>query len=418
MLTMAEERTARRYAGQLRSQACYAARHGLRHIVDPANRSKIAMLKRLPPSFLKLAAITRWLEPGAGCRWLLWFDADIYFANQSLSVARWLRPTPPGEALPLLILTDHHAALNNGAIFLNNNESGWVRETFMTLWVSLAFGARFQHINWPATDNGAMVEAVLQLFVPEYRPLRCMNTSEPGRFFPCAHTQLDHAFGPADHEWSNRGGRGGGGLWLVAAPLGFNSHGCGPAGSKAASAECAALNRTRVAKYGWAETDLFVPRMFGWHTKDLSTASADGLLQNTACVAAGGVGQALLAGTTSNRTRARTGTRSRQPSVEQARGGLVSDKMVVDLKSVAAAMSGEGLAAQLALWFSCAAAMAIMLRVARHAAARVVGIVWRQFGCARCTLVAKQSAGRRESQLEPARRCLGAIPVGGRGIRS
>ena len=51
-----------------------------------------------------------------------------------------------------LVLTDHHASLNNGAFFLR--AGAWARRAFLPLWAHLS---QSRTIDWPMTDNGVLL---------------------------------------------------------------------------------------------------------------------------------------------------------------------------------------------------------------------------------------------------------------------
>ena len=75
-----------------------------------------------------------------------------------------------------LVLTDHHASLNNCAFFLR--AGAWARRAFLPLWAHLS---QSRTIDWPMTDNGVLLEVLLRLFAKGYGPMSCNpNLNGPG----------------------------------------------------------------------------------------------------------------------------------------------------------------------------------------------------------------------------------------------
>ena len=293
MLTMIDRRACPKYALHLRSHECYARRHGLQQrteIVAPfaePHPVRSAALARLPLTFRKIDAVAQALrEDSAGwCahrEWVAWFDADLFIVDASRRLSSWLEPGDSGDgagSLPMLVMTDHSAMLNNGAFLLRR--SAWARQQFLPLWRNLS---RSRTVHWPFTDNGAMLEAILRSFVPGYAPLSCSrsrhgHTTDHTAFLGCVNGALRQAFGPV----RARGWRGARGLRLVAPQEGFNNHGCVDRG---ALANCSLLpDRAFPARqWGWRAEDMFAPSSsFALHTKYAFPLGAKAVSELTTC---------------------------------------------------------------------------------------------------------------------------------------
>lgn len=284
MLSMADSTACWKYDLQLRSHECYAKRWQLLRATVPitpfTERHPIHASRTKPITLRKLEVLERWLrEPH--CEWLAWFDADIFIADHSRALeAAWLRLSGDDTSLGMgaaegatglrLVMTDHHASLNNGAFFLRSG--AWARTTFLPLWQKLAHS---KDVDWPFTDNGSMLEVILRLFAPKtYTPLTCKPTALPSgaagevarRFLQCMHRELDRAFGAA----RTTGWRGSGGLRLVAPAEGFNNHGCTSKIKGETTPRIVSCNGSTFeqGKWGWKTADMFEPnRSFALHTK-------------------------------------------------------------------------------------------------------------------------------------------------------
>ena len=293
MLTMVDQRACPKYTLHLRSHECYARRHGLQQrteVVAPFAEThpvRSAALARLPITFRKIDAVAQALqEEGAGwCahrEWVAWLDADLFIVDASRRLSSWLEPGDSGDgagSLPMLVMTDHSAMLNNGAFLLRR--SAWARQQFLPLWRNLS---RSRTVHWPFTDNGAMLEAILRSFVPGYAPLSCSrsrhgHTTDHTAFLGCVNGALRQAFGPV----RARGWRGARGLRLVAPQEGFNNHGCVDRG---ALANCSLLpDRAFPARqWGWRAEDMFAPSSsFALHTKYAFPLGAKAVSDLTSC---------------------------------------------------------------------------------------------------------------------------------------
>ena len=163
--------------------------------------------------------------------------------------------------------------LNNGAFLLRCG--AWARRRFLPLWRNLS---RSPHVNWPFTDNGSMLEALLQLVAPGYAPLSCSRGNQAA-FLTCVNRALDRAFGPV----RARGWRGGRGVRLVAPAEGFNNHGCVERG---AVANCSLVSGRgfEARQWGWLPEDMFVPgASFALHTKYAYPLGTTAVLERTSC---------------------------------------------------------------------------------------------------------------------------------------
>ena len=285
MLSMADSGACIKYDLQLRSHECYAKRWQLIRATVPitpfTERHPVYASRTKPITLRKLEVLERWLrEPR--CGWLAWFDADVFLADHSRALeAAWLRPSGDDAGLSMdaaegatglrLVMTDHHASLNNGAFLLRSG--AWARTSFLPLWKELAHS---KDVDWPFTDNGSMLEVILRLFAPKtYAPLTCKPKKSadgkaladgPRKFLQCMHRELDRAFGKVRET----GWRGSGGLRLVAPAEGFNNHGCTAKLKGDSTPRIVVCNSSTFeqGKWGWTTADLFEPnRSFALHTK-------------------------------------------------------------------------------------------------------------------------------------------------------
>ena len=218
LITMADAHAASKYQHHLRSQFCYAQRHNIRytrehlHEHTPFAKSPLfngSVSGRAHPTFMKLNVISHWLE-NAECDWIGWFDADVYFANHSIPIQPWLEQLESESHAVQLVLTDHTCALNAGGIFLRNSD--WIRNVFMRRWHGLMqLAVEDPTVVWPMQDNGGLAEAIVQQWIPSYKPLSCLRSEIVGiagttrrcvpklgakeSFWNCVHRNLDDAFG-------------------------------------------------------------------------------------------------------------------------------------------------------------------------------------------------------------------------------
>ena len=144
-------------------------------------------------------------------------------------------------------MTDHHAALNNGAFFIANTKR---MHSFVHTW------KRVNSIKaYPFTDNGSMLVAILHFF---FNDKTCDHHST--QLLRCVHNRLDARMGTPAKPHRNHNG-----LRLVYPTDGFNNHFdrlC------LKTRKCDALD-----KYGWHIDDLYKPGMFAQHTKSTGQES-------------------------------------------------------------------------------------------------------------------------------------------------
>lgn len=167
--------------------------------------------------------------------WLYYSDMDVVVVKPEVSPYSMIQPDH------YLILTDHNAALNNGAFFLKRSEES---SEFVKLWKTITTGVRDPYRNrWPFTDNGAMVEAIIQwasLVRDGFaRSSRCASRANnidasPQKFLLCEHDELDQVSGRKFDGRSDRSIEGK--VMLYRAMPGFNNHYC---------------SREYTTKYGW-----------------------------------------------------------------------------------------------------------------------------------------------------------------------
>lgn len=213
VVTMANEHARSQYALALRSQECYARRHGYVY-------SQESVQEGMPrPSSYKPAAIRKWVDD-ARCKWIFWLDADVFIVQGERRLEKWLQHEDT------LVLRDDHSVIGNPAFAIRAN--WWLAREFMNVWQPESAKAK-----WPLTDNGAMFEAMLQTFVPGYQTLSCCQLQGRGVGVPrtcalgflvnCTMHALLRAFGRTQRapRW-----RGGNGLRLVAPEDAFYGFGC------------------------------------------------------------------------------------------------------------------------------------------------------------------------------------------------
>ena len=258
---MANHYARTKYPKALRSQQCYAARHGLyRLLFDPATMARSDGFQPSDPiQYHKLAVVSTSLA-NRSCDWVWWMDADLYVIDQYRRPDEWLRTGAQ------LVMTDHTAANNNGAFFLRN--SRFIRETFMPFWIE----ATRRHA-YAFTDNGSMLEAILAAFVPGYVRYSCPYD---GRILSCFVKTLKAAFGPPSPSVFARGNQTG--LALIYMQEGFNNHGCGES-ERRGPQDCWSWRgwSDGAGKVGWSREDMYTPAevmaqhgkppMFAWHSK-------------------------------------------------------------------------------------------------------------------------------------------------------
>ena len=244
---------AKKYASQVASQRCYAGRHGYRIFAQWLDDAKPAAQTAKP------AAILARLRDES-CRWVIYFDADVYLVNHERPLSEWL------DDASELVMTDHHQIMNNGAIFVRRTPR--MLEFLLPLWIKLTMA-----YTWSYTDNGSLMEVIargyaLGLGGETSCPRRPANVA-----FPCYQSVFTKAFGPVP----GRGGsRGRAGLKLVAPADGFNNHGCMSPVVDCSSPVARKLMASRYQRE-WTLDDVFVPPkirkrqglppMFGLHSK-------------------------------------------------------------------------------------------------------------------------------------------------------
>jgi hypothetical protein len=291
LITMADQTGIDKYHAYLRSQVCYARRYNetVTHtIIDPSTfkrqnqagegemKGQKGHVTNLKPYMINKALRS---APADGCAWVGWFDADVYFANQSIPLERWLEPAERAGAQ--VVLTDHTAGVvNAGGIFLRS--SSWVRDVFMARWLSL-MQLQAEGVKVPGNDNGFLVEALLRIFAEGYKGFgkdapnakrSCAEANDGTPFWRCARVQFECAFG---FVREGRPVRGGGGLMLYNPKNGFNNHGCGPALAKSSVRSVCKQLYSQFLGYPWSPIDLFSPYPlgFGLHTKDISSLESE-----------------------------------------------------------------------------------------------------------------------------------------------
>lgn len=161
------------YLPFLQNHACYFHGQGLPYaivVINDTDTSSSSVIKH--PTLLKPRVVQEALRWWGGGRWVLYLDADLVVlrANWTLSQTYELR----GRSRRFdLILNDHNTALNNGAFFVRDSPGS---HELLERWRGLS-EARLPPFRsaWPFTDQGAMLEALLQLADPEAVPSQCSS---------------------------------------------------------------------------------------------------------------------------------------------------------------------------------------------------------------------------------------------------
>ena len=219
ILTMANEFAWRKYERALRSQTCYAKRHGYTYIQEsvPTFIGR-AYGHTLEPSRHKPAALRKLLNDPR-CRWVFWLDADIFIVQGHRRLEEWL------DHDATLVIRDDHSVIGNPAFALRAH---WpLTDRFMDLWER-----ETREPKYPLTDNGSMFEAMLQTFVPGYSPFACcreerraglaFSVCNLGHLVDCTMKTLLGAFGKTHSKVA----RGGNGLRLVPPGDSFYGYSC------------------------------------------------------------------------------------------------------------------------------------------------------------------------------------------------
>lgn len=251
LLQAVDDAYAIKFAPFLASQRAWAALHGinlitrtlLRHSAHPITYGKIGIL---------LQAMQAHSQK---CQWIMWLDGDIRVCNLQMSPYEWIHSDAGSNVS--LIMTDHHAALNNGAFFIRNDANMLL---FVKHWMSLNSKCAY-----PFTDNGSMLAAILELFFEDKR-CECFPQGTD-RFLGCVHGVLDVRLGgpPSEARHIRRITSALGTLNLVYPQRGFNNHPCATNDGHT-HVDC---GRTPIIGWGWSAEDTYKPGtgMFAVHTK-------------------------------------------------------------------------------------------------------------------------------------------------------
>jgi hypothetical protein len=228
MITMADATARAKYDLSLRSQVCYARRHGYEvAVVDIKLFSKedtMKYMKHLPITFRKHDVLEQWAADDR-CDWLVWFDGDQFIVDYERPLTAFI-PGPHHGKNVSVIMKDDPNIINNGAFMLRNTP--WLRTKMLPLWRELDFNSK--HPGYPFTDNGSMLELLCRLFVPGYRPNECGAPGNmPPSFTQCINRRLYRELGETclrPKDCSLHPGRGANGLFLLEPKKAFNHHGC------------------------------------------------------------------------------------------------------------------------------------------------------------------------------------------------
>lgn len=235
LLSMADRASRVKYAEQIHSHVCFAQHHGYvyyNHALRPPSPG-------MPVTLSKVTIVEEWMrEPN--CSWVWWADSDVLFVDMEYSIARHLRSEPAAPDAKV-VMTDHHAAINNGGFLIATDWAEW--PAFFRAWHE----AKNRHA-YPFTDNGSMWEVLLQFFAPNYKKYSCPFKT----IIDCFHSRARAVWGSP----TTSGFRGAGGLRLIAPREGFNNHVC----------DAPYINCLDPRRGSWASQP---PGSWGWWRDDL-----------------------------------------------------------------------------------------------------------------------------------------------------
>lgn len=222
MLSMLNAEKARAYSRHVDTHVEYARLHRLLY-VNTCFETKFSY-------YYKIDVVDEWAT-STNCSWIWWIDSDIALVNMNYSIRGKL------DATAVLVMTDHHAALNAGAFLMSNRWSR--RGHFVQTWKAMSRRA------YPFTDNGAMLESIMQFFFPGYVPYAC----DKSHILKCFHERADDAMGKI-----KRGqGRFTRGFKTIYPRYGFNNHPC-------PSFSCHPDWWSHIpGVWGWSKDDVYIP---------------------------------------------------------------------------------------------------------------------------------------------------------------
>lgn len=105
IVTMANKFASQRYADALHSQRCYAKRHGYTYSQEELREGLST------PTLQKPMAVQKWIDD-ARCKWVAWFDADLFVVQGERPLDEWLYKDAS------MIIKDDHTIINNAAFIL------------------------------------------------------------------------------------------------------------------------------------------------------------------------------------------------------------------------------------------------------------------------------------------------------------
>jgi hypothetical protein len=241
LISMTNPAARSKYMGHILSHICYARRHNF------AYTNELFSTTAKSPTYYKIDVVEKWISRKQ-CRWLWWVDSDVAFVNYNYSIFEHLHPDDH------LVMTDHHVALNNGGFLLSTAWPDW--KSFVTIW------RRANALHYPYTDNGSMMEAIMQVFFPGYRSFSCKKKS----IYKCFHHNADAVMGSIRQSVKYRQTNG---FKLLRPDLGFNSHPC-------KNFTCSNFQDTMNSEWGdlhpgWSEQDMYhVPSSLPWNATPMA----------------------------------------------------------------------------------------------------------------------------------------------------
>jgi FkbM family methyltransferase len=204
----------------LKNRICYLKKHNIAFALQTVDWRKHQQFYA-GVTYMKAALVKNIMRLNPP--WLFFMDSDLIVVDFERSLRDYML-----EQFSVIV-NDHNAALNNGAFFLQNTPVG---HRFLQIWDDVSNGKRAPFIdnNWPFTDNGAFIEALVQLGMNDESASRCGNeykrTMQVGQFLGCFHNLYTELSGVKFDGVSKRVLPGN--VLFSQSLRGFNNHKCSP----------------------------------------------------------------------------------------------------------------------------------------------------------------------------------------------
>ena len=202
------------------NRICYLRKHKIAFALQTVDwRKHLQFYKSV--TYMKPALVKQIMRLNP--QWLFFMDSDLVILDFERSLTEYLLEQST------VIVNDHNAALNNGAFFLRNTSDA---HRFLQIWEDINNGKRapFIHQDWPFTDNGAFIEALVQLGMQDTSASRCgvefQRSRQGADFLRCYHTLFDELSGASFNGVSSR--KLPVNVLLSQSMRGFNNHECQP----------------------------------------------------------------------------------------------------------------------------------------------------------------------------------------------